>query len=121
MSLSPSKHPRVKRSKTIRLPKSRRLDSHQYDPAYEAGAYAVRATSATSRSARIRTLSHGFGDHALSQEHAPVETAKPQAALAEHRPGIEPNASFEARHDVPFTIGARAEGRDSNPHPRGAR
>ena len=52
--------------------KSRRLDSHQHHAVYRTAAFLSRATSALSRSARIRTPSGGFGDRFLSQEDAPV-------------------------------------------------
>ncbi len=51
--------------------KSRRLDSHQHEAVYGTAAFLNRATSATSRSAPIRTVSSGFGDRLLSQEHTP--------------------------------------------------
>ncbi len=51
--------------------KSRRLDSHQHEAVYGTAAFLDRATPARSRSARIRTLSNGFGDRLLSQEHTP--------------------------------------------------
>ncbi len=55
-----------------RTNKSRRLDSHQHEAVYGTAAFLNRATPATSRSAQIRTVSSGFGDRLLSQEHTPV-------------------------------------------------
>ena len=51
--------------------KSRRLDSHQHGPLYKSGAFLSRATSATSRSARNRTLLSGFGGHLLPRSTLP--------------------------------------------------
>ncbi len=56
--------------------KSRRLDSHQHEAVYGTAAFLDRATSATSRSAPIRTVSSGFGDRLLSQEHTPISEVR---------------------------------------------
>ena len=53
LSVTPSRH------------KSRRLDSHQHQPVNKTGAFLSRATSASSRSARSRTLLSGFGGRLL--------------------------------------------------------
>ena len=74
---------------TTRTNKSRRLDSHQHEAVYETAAFLNRATSAKSRSARIRTLSGGFGDRLLSQEHAPIHS--PSRYRAEGK-GVEPSS-----------------------------
>ena len=53
----------------------RRRDLHPHDPAYKAGAFLSRATSANTQGsgARIRTPSGSFGGCLLSQEHAAVK------------------------------------------------
>jgi hypothetical protein len=88
--------------------KSRRLDSHQYRPAYKAGAFLYRATSAISRTRRSRTFLSGFGGRVLSQEQSPMgrpggfepATSTFTASHADHYttdgiqgPGLEPGTS----------------------------
>ncbi len=58
--------------------KSRRLDSHQHETLYKSGAFLHRATSASSTSARSRTLSARFGSWLLSQEHTRIKAPEPR-------------------------------------------
>src|SRR5439155_770425 len=73
--------------------KSRRLDSHQHEAVYKTAAFLGRATSAKSRSAPIRTVSSGFGDRPLSQEHTPVRVSEGNRTAA---------STFTASHAIPL-------------------
>ena len=70
---------------TIGTIKSRRLDSHQHEAVYGTAAFLNRATSAKSRSAPIRTVSSGFGDRLLSQEHTPVMASNQRSEVRDQR------------------------------------